>query len=1090
MRIYDSNEASSSVYIFDQKVSYASLIHEHVAADSFCYCLDEHDDPISRIISAAFERNATSIHIVSHGKPGCAVLSSGFLDAESLRARADDLSLLRSRAGQTEILLYGCEIGAASAGLAFVQLLSELTGLPVAASSSLTGTKTLGGNWELDVRTGPICARPLCVPDYPAVLTAPSLNGLQPVRLNEGDTVSVAPSLSVSGGSSYNGGAITFQVGAARASDQLSLMSDSDPTLPDAVTVVDGVVYYGAGSARVQVGVVDAVENGQNGQPLTIRFVRAFENAGFESGTSGWTVGTDHVVLGTTLINGILTPTDTTIAPNSGDDAGANSAMSFFSQLSTAQHTEGTQSLRLFNSGTTDAGFDVVHGPYAYSSTFAAVSGDTFTFDWSASSGNDAFDVFGYLMKADGSESVTVIDATGTSSSGNQPWTEVTVSVPSDGEWFFVFVAGTYDFSGGRAAGGSLYIDNFRVGISGLADTVIAAIAQNVTYGPAIADAAPRSVSVSVTDSAGDVQTTTASLNVNDQPAGALRIAGTAARTEVLSVVNEVQDADGLGTPSYHWQRLGQDGTWRDITGAIASTYQLTSADVGLKVRAVLDYVDAGGTAETVIGVATGPVAAFNFAPVAAPDTFSVALEDGPITLDLLANDSDGDGDTLRVAQIDGHDLVAGGLIALDSGTVSLGQDGRIIFTPFLTHSGTVSFDYTVGDSAGGVSHGSVTGEVTASSGWQASVTPLLTEAIHALGLGADFDINALLAIASVVAPGALFTSDTALRTGYQPMPGTDLRVQDLAPDASQLVSTLLSVRLAQSATEQVLAVADSDGRWHSSADQSLLFQTTLADTGTVGIDYGTSEVGHQDTPSSGWSRAIALQSLRSDFSEDTVRQWDQVSQGRLLQDTLGMGDQIAVRFDDQSAATPQSALTTGMGLLDFTNTDASSAVTVARPVAIVQTMGDADDQVAVVQTRQNGMNDLSLMLYRVDDLTGMIDGISAGDAGYAAAAAARAYQTEGGSTAIAGAGYGKYAESRMVGIDDGDIIAMRLTTSAGGEFYSFTPANSDGDVTHLWNYGLNTWGWEDIAGGGDHDFNDLVVRLDFVSASLDEISG
>ena len=42
----------------------------------------------------------------------------------------------------------------------------------------------------------------------------------------------------------------------------------------------------------------------------------------------------------------------------------------------------------------------------------------------------------------------------------------------------------------------------------------------------------------------------------------------------------------------------------------------------------------------------------------------------------------------------------------------------------------------------------------------------------------------------------------------------------------------------------------------------------------------------------------------------------------------------------------------------------------------------------------------------------------------------------------------------------------------------------SDGQpVGHLWNYGLNTWGWEDTYGGGDHDYNDLIVQLDFTSA-------
>ena len=38
--------------------------------------------------------------------------------------------------------------------------------------------------------------------------------------------------------------------------------------------------------------------------------------------------------------------------------------------------------------------------------------------------------------------------------------------------------------------------------------------------------------------------------------------------------------------------------------------------------------------------------------------------------------------------------------------------------------------------------------------------------------------------------------------------------------------------------------------------------------------------------------------------------------------------------------------------------------------------------------------------------------------------------------------------------------------------------------VGHLWNYAQNTWGWEDMYGGGDRDYNDLIVQLDFTSAS------
>ena len=60
----------------------------------------------------------------------------------------------------------------------------------------------------------------------------------------------------------------------------------------------------------------------------------------------------------------------------------------------------------------------------------------------------------------------------------------------------------------------------------------------------------------------------------------------------------------------------------------------------------------------------------------------------------------------------------------------------------------------------------------------------------------------------------------------------------------------------------------------------------------------------------------------------------------------------------------------------------------VARPVAVAETAGAADDTIAIVRVRQNGENSLSLTFYRVDDLAGTIDGLRAGQAGYAAAAA------------------------------------------------------------------------------------------------------
>ena len=64
----------------------------------------------------------------------------------------------------------------------------------------------------------------------------------------------------------------------------------------------------------------------------------------------------------------------------------------------------------------------------------------------------------------------------------------------------------------------------------------------------------------------------------------------------------------------------------------------------------------------------------------------------------------------------------------------------------------------------------------------------------------------------------------------------------------------------------------------------------------------------------------------------------------------------------------------------------------------------------------------------------------------------------------------------------------MKLTNDTShNTYWAFAQANESmggQPVGHLWNYGLNTWGWEDQRGGGDRDFNDLMVQFDFTSAS------
>ena len=185
-------------------------------------------------------------------------------------------------------------------------------------------------------------------------------------------------------------------------------------------------------------------------------------------------------------------------------------------------------------------------------------------------------------------------------------------------------------------------------------------------------------------------------------------------------------------------------------------------------------------------------------------------------------------------------------------------------------------------------------------------------------------------------------------------------------------------------------------------------------------------------------------------------------------------------------AVAVQGAMSSPFGFADFVT--GSGAVRVARPVAVAETAGGADDQMAVVRLRQDGEDSLSLSLFRVDDLFGTVDGVAPGAAGYAAAVQGRLYSASNGTTSLDGPGYGGYGQYILSGVDAGDLVAFRLTDhTSGNVFWAFAQANETANgqpVGHLWSYGLNTWGFEDQLGGGDRDFNDLVVQLDFTSLS------
>jgi hypothetical protein len=55
-----------------------------------------------------------------------------------------------------DILLYGCNVATDLAGTEFVKNLSEYTNADISASTDLTGSKDLGGDWDIEYTVGDI----------------------------------------------------------------------------------------------------------------------------------------------------------------------------------------------------------------------------------------------------------------------------------------------------------------------------------------------------------------------------------------------------------------------------------------------------------------------------------------------------------------------------------------------------------------------------------------------------------------------------------------------------------------------------------------------------------------------------------------------------------------------------------------------------------------------------------------------------------------------------------------------------------------------------------------------------------------------
>jgi hypothetical protein len=209
--------------------------------------------------------------------------------------------------------------------------------------------------------------------------------------------------------------------------------------------------------------------------PQNTTFVNSsFENSPLvQSGTTyttdGWIIYAKRVRLnGLDNVLGYPTPNDTLLpakANKKADDAPLNSQSYTVKIVNDAPKSAGKKSLQLINTGNIES-YGIMHGPYAVSAdSVTLVAGDAIEFWWQAKGGGDAYDVYAYLLNTSTGATIELLNDSGISSSSVVPWTKVvkTIAAGQAGSYRFVFLSGSWDASGGKATGGSLFIDNIGI---------------------------------------------------------------------------------------------------------------------------------------------------------------------------------------------------------------------------------------------------------------------------------------------------------------------------------------------------------------------------------------------------------------------------------------------------------------------------------------------------------------------------------------------------------------------------------------------------------------------------------------------------
>ncbi|MEM9451217.1 MAG: DUF4347 domain-containing protein, partial [Cyanobacteria bacterium P01_E01_bin.6] len=180
-------ESLDGLVVVDKSLNDRNILLEGLLPGFKAIFIDSDSDGVVEVGNILAEHHgARSLHLLSHGCSGNLYLGNTQLNSETLGRYRNILKRWSSYLSQdATIAIYGCNVASDDLGKSFVRTLSAITQLKIAASASITGASSQGGNWDVEYKTEefdlnlPFSSKAL--QQYPHILVTDPFTGISPV---------------------------------------------------------------------------------------------------------------------------------------------------------------------------------------------------------------------------------------------------------------------------------------------------------------------------------------------------------------------------------------------------------------------------------------------------------------------------------------------------------------------------------------------------------------------------------------------------------------------------------------------------------------------------------------------------------------------------------------------------------------------------------------------------------------------------------------------------------------------------------------------------------------------------------------------